>query len=80
MPAKPASIAPVPIEPLVGESRPSSSSSAAATGIASRKPRRSEGPGAAGPIANSGPARSARAAPEALKSVDLERAASLRRV
>jgi hypothetical protein len=80
MPEKPASIAPVPIEPLVGESRPSSSSSAAPTGIASRKPRRRAGPGADGPIANSGPARSARAAPEALNSDDLERAASLRQL
>jgi len=70
----------VPIAPLVGESRPSSSSSAAPTGIAIRKPRRIAGPGRAGPIANSGPARSALTAPEALNSEDSERSASLRRV
>ncbi len=68
MPGKPASRAPVPIAPLVGLSRPSSSSSAIPTGIATRNPRRSAGPGALGPIANSGDARRRRAVPLALNS------------
>ena len=64
---KPLISAAVPTAPSVGESSPNSSAKATAIGTATRAPRRSAGPGSAGPIANSGEARSRRAAPVALK-------------
>src|ERR1700679_3982771 len=67
-PGKPASRAPVATAPLVGAPKPSSTISARPIGTAIRAPRRRAGPGAAGPIANSGEARSCRASPVALNS------------
>jgi hypothetical protein len=70
MPGKPLISAPAAIAPWVGASKPSSTARAAAIGTARRAPRRSAGPGALGPIAKSGEARSSLAFPEALKRRD----------
>ncbi len=57
IPTKPANRAPVPIAPWVGASKPNSIARQTPIGTAIRKPRRIDGPGSAGPIANSGEAR-----------------------
>ena len=61
----------VAIAPREGQSSENSKISASAIGTATRAPRRSAGPGAAGPIAKSGEARSARTSPEASYSRDV---------
>ena len=81
IPGKPLTRAPVATAPLSRRVEAGLSPSASPIGTASRKPRRIAGPGAAGPIAKSGEARSRRAVPAALKSgCDWERAGTGLRV
>ena len=63
---KPQTRAAVAIAPREGQSKANSKISARATGTATRAPRRSAGPGSAGPIARSGEARRRWTSPEAL--------------
>ena len=67
---KPQTKAAVAIAPCEGQSNENSKIRASAIGTATRTPRRSAGPGAAGPIAKSGEARSRSTSPEASYSRD----------